>query len=137
MHLDFAVVADYAIVDQAGKLSVLGIFHHIWVQQFPAMHPRLHLLLRLKGKRTAVGEHRVPIRLLDATDREILGGSGKVTLRDHPAAPPDVEPEPSLACDAPRKWRARWRTPTTTWCPTWMGSRTSTSRSPTSPPPPC
>ena len=43
MHLDFAVIADYALVDQAGKLSVLGIFQHIWVQQFPAMHPRLHL----------------------------------------------------------------------------------------------
>ena len=26
MHLDFAVIADYALVDQAGKLSVLGIF---------------------------------------------------------------------------------------------------------------
>src|SRR2546430_9815832 len=58
MHLDFAVVADYAIVDQAGKLSVLGIFQHIWVQQFPAMHPRLHLVLRLKGRRTEIGEHR-------------------------------------------------------------------------------
>src|SRR5438094_535370 len=47
MYLDFAVIADYALVDQAGKLSVLGIFQHIWVQQFPAMHPRLHLVLRL------------------------------------------------------------------------------------------
>ena len=54
MHLDFAVVADYALVDQAGKISVLGIFQHIWVQQFPAMHPRLHLVLRLKGKRTEI-----------------------------------------------------------------------------------
>src|SRR5207245_1782142 len=35
VHLDFAVIADYALVDQAGKLSVLGIFQHIWVQQFP------------------------------------------------------------------------------------------------------
>jgi hypothetical protein len=51
VHLDFAVIADYALVDQAGKLSVLGIFQHVWVQQFPAMHPRLHLVLRLKGKR--------------------------------------------------------------------------------------
>ena len=58
MHLDFAVVADYALVDQAGKISVLGIFQHIWVQQFPAMHPRLHLVLRLKGKRTEIGECR-------------------------------------------------------------------------------
>ena len=82
MHLDFAVVADYAIVDQAGKLSVLGIFQHIWVQQFPAMHPRLHLVLRLKGKRSEIGEHQVQIRLVDEQDSEILGGNG-ITL-DYP-----------------------------------------------------
>src|SRR5881398_1900168 len=79
MYLDFAVIADYALVDQAGKLSVLGIFQHIWVQQFPATHPRLHLVLRLKGKRTEVGEHHVQIRLLDEQDTEILGGNGNVT----------------------------------------------------------
>src|SRR5438552_1636854 len=28
-------------------MSVLGIFQHIWVPQFPAMHPRLHPVLRL------------------------------------------------------------------------------------------
>ncbi len=75
MILDFAVIADYALVDQAGKLSVLGIFQHIWVQQFPATHPRLHLVLRLKGRRTEVGEHTVQIRLLDEQDAEILGFS--------------------------------------------------------------
>src|SRR5947199_8432676 len=74
MHLDFAVVADYALVDQAGKISVLGMFQHIWVQQFPATHPRLHLVLRLRGKRTEIGEHQVQIRLLDEQDTEILGG---------------------------------------------------------------
>jgi len=58
VHLDFAVVADYALVDQSGKMSVLGIFQHIWVPQFPAMHPRLHLVLRLKGRRTEVGSTR-------------------------------------------------------------------------------
>lgn len=73
MHVDFAVVADYALVDQSGKLSVLGIFQHIWVQQFPAMHPRLHLVLRLKGKRTEVGEHAVQIRLVDEQGNESLG----------------------------------------------------------------
>ena len=52
MNVDFAVVCDYAIVDQYGKLSVLGIFQHIWVPQLPAVHPRLHLVIRLKGKRT-------------------------------------------------------------------------------------
>src|SRR5436309_14066009 len=91
MHLDFAVVADYAIVDQAGKLSVLGIFQHIWVQQFPAMHPRLHLVLRLKGKRTESGEHQVQIRLLDEQDTEVLGGNGTENFAEPPAAPTDIE----------------------------------------------
>ena len=80
MHLDFAVVADYALVDQAGKISVLGMFQHIWVQQFPATHPRLHLVLRLRGKRTEIGDHQVQIRLLDEQDAEILGGNGQVTF---------------------------------------------------------
>lgn len=101
MHLDFAVVADYALVDQAGKISVLGIFQHIWVQQFPAMHPRLHLVLRLKGKRTEIGEHAVHIRLVDEAGSEILGGSGNVTFAEPPAGVTDIEAGAILAFDVP------------------------------------
>ena len=101
MHLDFAVIADYALVDQAGKLSVLGIFQHIWVQQFPAMHPRLHLVLRLKGKRTEVGEHAVQIRLLDEQEAEILGGAGKVTFAEPPAGVTEIEAGAILVFDVP------------------------------------
>src|SRR5436309_2442981 len=101
MHLDFAVIADYALVDQAGKLSVLGIFQHIWVQQFPAMHPRLHLVLRLKGKRTEVGEHHVQIRLLDDRDTEILGGNGNVTFAEPPAGVTEIEAGAILVFDVP------------------------------------
>ena len=104
MKLDFAVVADYALVDQVGKISVLGMYQHIWVQQFPAMHPRLHLVLRLRGKRTEIGEHHVQIRLLDEQDTEILGGNGQVTFAE-PAvgviscltAAPIGEPRQALA----------------------------------------
>jgi len=101
MYLDFAVIADYALVDQAGKLSVLGIFQHIWVQQFPAMHPRLHLVLRLKGKRTEVGEHHVQIRLLDDRDTEILGGNGNVTFAEPPAGVTEIEAGAILVFDVP------------------------------------
>jgi len=101
MHLDFAVVADYALVDQAGKVSVLGIFQHIWVQQFPAMHPRLHLVLRLKGKRTEIGEHGVNIRLVDDAQVEILGGSGNVTFAEPPAGVTDIEAAAILVFDVP------------------------------------
>jgi hypothetical protein len=101
VHLDFAVVADYALVDQAGKISVLGIFQHIWVQQFPAMHPRLHLVLRLKGKRTEIGEHAVRIRLADEQDAEILGGSGNVTFAEPPAGVTEIEAAAVLVFDVP------------------------------------
>jgi uncharacterized protein DUF6941 len=101
MILDFAVVADYALVDQAGKISVLGIFQHIWVQQFPAMHPRLHLVLRLKGKRTEVGEHGVQIRLADEASVEILGGNGTVTFAEPPAGVTDIEAGAILVFDVP------------------------------------
>src|SRR5581483_10122506 len=101
MHLDFAVISDYALVDQAGKLSVLGIFQHIWVQQFPAMHPRLHLVLRLKGRRTEVGEHAVQIRLVDEADTEILGGNGSVNFAEPPAGVTDIEAGAVLVFDLP------------------------------------
>ena len=101
MHVDFAVVADYALVDQSGKLSVLGIFQHIWVQQFPAMHPRLHLVLRLKGKRTEVGEHAVQIRLVDELGSETLGGSGNVTFAEPPAGIAEIEAGAILVFDVP------------------------------------
>jgi len=101
MHLDFAVVSDYALVDQAGKISVLGIFQHIWVQQFPAMHPRLHLVLRLKGKRTEIGEHGVQIRLADEQGVEILGGSGQVSFAEPPAGVVDIEAAAILVFDVP------------------------------------
>lgn len=101
MKLDFAVVCDYAIVDQYGKLSVLGIFQHIWVAQFPAVHPRLHLVLRLKGKRTEVGEHGVRIQLHDDNGTEILSGNGSVTLAEPPAGVTEVEAGAVLVFDVP------------------------------------
>jgi hypothetical protein len=101
MRLDFAVVCDYAIVDQYGKLSVLGIFQHIWVAQFPALHPRLHLVLRLKGKRTEVGEHPVRIRLRDEAGAEILAGNGTVVFAEPAAGVTEVEAGAVLVFDVP------------------------------------
>jgi hypothetical protein len=101
VRLDFAVVSDYALIDQAGKISVLGIFQHIWVQQFPAMHPRLHLVLRLKGRRTEIGEHAVQIRLVDEQGAEVLGGNGSVTFAEPPAGVTEIEAAAILVFDVP------------------------------------
>ena len=101
MKIDFAVVCDYALVDQYGKLSVMGIFQHIWVAQFPALHPRLHLVLRLKGRRTEIGQHQVKIRLTGPDGAEILSGDGTVNFAEPPAGVTEIEAGAILVFDVP------------------------------------
>ena len=101
MNVALAVACDYALIDQHGKLSVLGMFERIWVERFPAVHPRLHLVLRLKGRRTEIGDHAIVIRLVDADGREVLRGDGQVQIGEPPAGVIEVEAGAVLAFDVP------------------------------------
>lgn len=101
MNVSLAVACDYAIIDQHGKLSVLGMFERIWVQAFPVVHPRLHLVLRLKGRRTEIGDHPVQIRLVDDLGHEVLRGDGAVQIGEPPAGVVEVEAGAILAFDIP------------------------------------
>jgi len=101
VNVQLALVCDHAIIDQHGKLSVLGIFDRIWVERFPAIHPRLHLVLRLKGRRTEIGDHTVLIQLVDDAGREILRGEGNVQIGEPPAGILDIEAAAVLAFDVP------------------------------------
>ncbi len=109
MKTDFAVVCDYALIDQYGKLSVLGMFQHIWVAQFPTVHPRLHLVVRLRGKRTEVGQHRLLIRLVDDEHTEVLSGDGTVTFNEPPAGVTEIEAGTVLAFDVPFRKPGRYQ----------------------------
>lgn len=109
MKIDFAVCCDYALVDRLGKLSVMGIFQHIWVASFPAVHPRLHLVLRLKGRRTEVGQHDVHIRLLDDGGTEVLRGDGTVTFSEPPAGVLEIEAGAVLVFDVPFRRPGRYQ----------------------------
>ena len=101
LQLDFAVLADYALIDQQGKLSVLGIFQHVWVATFPAVHPRTHLVLLVRGRRTEIGPHQIRIRFVDEQDNELLGGEGTVQFGEPPAGITDVEAGAVLVFDVP------------------------------------
>lgn len=101
MIVDFAVLADYALIDQHGKLSVLGIFQHVWVASFPAMHPRTHLVLRVRGRRSEVGQHPIRIRFLDDTGAELMGGEGTVQFGEPPAGVTEIEAGAVLVFDVP------------------------------------
>lgn len=101
MKIDFAVVCDYALIDRFGKLSVLGVFQNIWVSQLPTVHPRLHLVIRLRGTRTEIGEHEVRIRLVGEDGREIISGKGVVNFSEPPAGVLQVEAGAVLVFDVP------------------------------------
>lgn len=101
MQVDFAVLADYALIDQHGKLSVLGIFQHVWVAAFPAVHPRTHLVLRVRGRRTEIGQHPIRIRFLDDAGAELMGGEGTVQFGEPPAGVTEIEAGAVLVFDVP------------------------------------
>ena len=109
MKIDFAAACDYALIDQHGKLSVLGIFHHIWVARLPAVHPRLHLVLRLRGTRTEVGKHEITISLVDEQGNAVLSGNGTVNLSEPPAGVLEIEAGAILVFDVPFAKAGRYR----------------------------
>jgi len=80
---------------------VLGIFQHVWVGSFPALHPRTHLVLRVRGRRTEIGEHTIRIRFVDENGGELLGGEGTVYFGEPPAGVTDVEAGAVLVFDVP------------------------------------
>ena len=101
MNLDFAVLSDYALLDQQGKLSIIGIFQHVWVAAFPTVNARTHLVLRVKGRRTEIGSHSIRIRFVDDNGQELLGGEGTVQFGEPPAGVVDVEAGAVLVFDIP------------------------------------
>lgn len=101
MHIDFAVLADYALIDQRGKLSVLGIFQSVWMPGFPAVHARTHLVLRVRGTRTEIGSHTISIRFVDEHGTEHLGGEGTVEFGEPPAGVTQLEAGAVLVFDIP------------------------------------
>ncbi|MCL4866240.1 MAG: hypothetical protein KJZ47_10125 [Gemmatimonadales bacterium] len=80
---------------------MLGIFQHVWVEQFPAMHPRTHLVVRVRGRRTQIGNHHLRIRFMDDQGKELLGGEGSVQFGEPPAGVTEVEAGAILVFDVP------------------------------------
>jgi len=80
---------------------VLGLFQHVWVPGFPAMHPRAHLVLRVRGRRTEIGHHSMRIRFVDERGETLVEGEGAVQFGEPPAGVTDVEAGAVLVFDLP------------------------------------
>jgi hypothetical protein len=84
MHVAFALFADAANLSQEGKLNVLGVFDALQVANLPAVHPRAHLVVHLKGTSLDIGPHTVSFRWLNPRGEELWSSSGDLNV----GAPP-------------------------------------------------
>lgn len=79
MQVTLAVLADYANVTADGKLNILGIFDRMSVTGIPAVHPQMHLILRLEAHPAErQRKHRVEIRLHDPDGATVFEVKGEV-----------------------------------------------------------
>lgn len=85
MQVAFALFADAANLSQEGKLNVLGVFDALQVGALPAVHPRAHLVVRLKGDVTDVGRHTVTLRWINPLGNELWTSTGDLNVGQPPA----------------------------------------------------
>jgi hypothetical protein len=79
MQVKLALLADYANVTAEGKLNILGIFDRISVQEIPAVHPQMHLILRREAHQAERERaHNVEIRLYDPDGQTVFDIKGDV-----------------------------------------------------------
>jgi hypothetical protein len=84
MQISFALFADAANLSQEGKLNILGVFDAVQVGGLPTMHPRAHLVVRLKGTRDDVGAHRVTLRWINPAGDELWSTTGELNIGSPP-----------------------------------------------------
>jgi hypothetical protein len=80
MQISFALFADAANLSQEGKLNVLGVFGAVQVATLPAVHPRAHLVVGLRGGREDVGAHQVTLHWRNPAGTELWSTAGNLDI---------------------------------------------------------
>ena len=70
MEIEIFALCD-AAADYGGKLSLLGTFDSLQVNQLPATHPHCAVALRVRFERIEEGDHRVRINIVDEDGQSI------------------------------------------------------------------
>lgn len=87
MQVAFALFADCANLSQEGKLNILGVFDALQVGAFPAVHPRAHLILHLKGTAEDSGGHSLSLRWGSPSGEELWESTGELEVgTPHPGS---------------------------------------------------
>jgi hypothetical protein len=91
MQVSFALFADAANLSQEGKLNVLGVFDALQVGAIPAVHPRAHLVVHLKGTSMDVGPHTVTLRWLNPAGSELWSSTGDLNVGPPPSGVTEMD----------------------------------------------
>lgn len=91
MQVAFALFADAANLSQEGKLNVLGVFDALQVGTLPAVHPRAHLVVHLKGNPTDVGRHTVTLRWINPDGSELWTSTGELNVGQPPTGVTEMD----------------------------------------------
>ena len=91
MQVAFALFADAANLSQEGKLNVLGVFDALQVGSVPAVHPRAHLVVHLKGTLSDVGRHTVTLRWINPKGSELWTSTGELNVGQPPAGVTEMD----------------------------------------------
>jgi len=72
MEVSILLLADYANVEQGGKINVMGIFDRINAPQFPVRHPSMYLVAKLNSELGETSQERqITIKLIDEDGKDI------------------------------------------------------------------
>lgn len=93
--------ADAANLSQEGKLNILGVFDALQVATLPAVHPRAHLVVRIKGRRHDAGVHSVTLRWLNPKGDELWSSTGELNIGAPPLGSGDMDLPLIAAVDLP------------------------------------
>jgi hypothetical protein len=101
MNLSFALFADAANISQEGKLNILGVFDAVQCGTLPTIHPRAHLVVRLKGGQEDVGSHTVSLHWLNPHGNELWSSNGELNIGAPPPGVTEMDMPLIAAIDLP------------------------------------
>src|SRR5207253_277057 len=91
--------ADAANLSQEGKLNILGVFDALQVATLPAVHPRAHLVVHLKGTQLDVGTHTVTLRWINPHGSELWTSTGELNVGAPPPGISEMDHAPAAECN--------------------------------------
>lgn len=81
IQTELIVVADYAMLSDDKKLSVMGIFDKILVRELPASHPRMSFVTVLKGE--SFKEVDLKIKVLSPSQTELFAADAHIKFGEN------------------------------------------------------